>query len=46
MEQQARRRTVPDHVAVRGARTHNLVDVAVDIPRDAVVVFTGVSGSG
>jgi len=33
-------------IAVRGARTHNLKGVDVDLPRDALVVLTGVSGSG
>ncbi|CAN5356006.1 excinuclease ABC subunit UvrA [soil metagenome] len=35
-----------DQLIVRGAREHNLRDVSIEIPRDALVVFTGLSGSG
>lgn len=34
------------HIRVRGAREHNLKNVSADIPRDALVVITGLSGSG
>ncbi|HUY77761.1 MAG TPA: excinuclease ABC subunit UvrA, partial [Ktedonobacterales bacterium] len=35
-----------DHIAVRGAREHNLKNIDVIIPRDQLVVITGLSGSG
>src|SRR2546421_10285070 len=33
-------------IAIRGAREHNLRDVSLDLPRGALICFTGVSGSG
>ncbi len=35
-----------DRLVVRGAREHNLRDVSLDLPRDKLIVFTGLSGSG
>jgi excinuclease ABC subunit A len=35
-----------DWIAVRGARVHNLKNIDVDLPRDSLVVITGLSGSG
>jgi excinuclease ABC subunit A len=37
---------VSDQLVVRGAREHNLKDVSLELPRDALIVFTGLSGSG
>jgi excinuclease ABC subunit A len=35
-----------EHIVIRGAREHNLKDVTVSLPRDRLVVITGLSGSG
>jgi excinuclease ABC subunit A len=37
---------VADRLIVRGAREHNLKNVSLDLPRDSLIVFTGLSGSG
>ena len=34
------------HIAIRGARTHNLKNIDLEIPRNQLVVITGLSGSG
>lgn len=33
-------------ILVRGARTHNLKNIDIDLPRDKLIVITGLSGSG
>ena len=35
-----------DKIIVKGARVHNLINVSLVIPRDKLIVFTGLSGSG
>ena len=37
---------MPKYIEVRGARINNLKNIDVDIPRDRLVVLTGMSGSG
>lgn len=37
---------MPDNIKIRGARAHNLKNIDVDIPRDKLIVITGLSGSG
>ena len=35
-----------DKIVIKGARVHNLKNVSLEIPRDKLIVFTGLSGSG
>ena len=37
---------MPDRLTIRGAREHNLKNVSLSLPREAMIVFTGLSGSG
>ena len=41
-----RLKTAVDKISIRGARTHNLDNVDLELPRDQLIVFTGLSGSG
>ncbi|MDD5062473.1 MAG: hypothetical protein PHN44_09385, partial [Candidatus Marinimicrobia bacterium] len=38
--------TSTEHIIIKGAREHNLKNIDVQIPRDKLVVITGLSGSG
>ncbi len=35
-----------DEIRIRGARTHNLKNISIDLPRNRLTVITGLSGSG
>ena len=37
---------VNDYLKVKGAKEHNLKDISIDIPKNQLVVITGLSGSG
>ena len=41
-----RRRSLDELIRIRGARTHNLKNIDLDLPRDQLIVITGLSGSG
>jgi excinuclease ABC subunit A len=35
-----------DHITIKGAKTHNLKNISLSIPRNKMIIFTGLSGSG
>ena len=35
-----------DYIKIKGARTHNLKNISLDLPRNKLIVITGLSGSG
>jgi len=41
-----KKKTNQDNIIVKGARTHNLKNISVEMPRNKMIVFTGLSGSG
>ena len=36
----------PENIVIKGARVHNLKNIDISVPRDKLIVFTGLSGSG
>ncbi|HAM24364.1 MAG TPA: hypothetical protein DCM51_02220, partial [Actinobacteria bacterium] len=42
----AERVQMRDTLVIKGAREHNLKNISLELPRDALIVFTGLSGSG
>src|SRR6201993_1180644 len=46
MKRETKEKNSQDKIIVKGARTHNLKNITVEMPRNKMVVFTGLSGSG
>lgn len=45
-EKKQTRKTAKEEIVIRGARTHNLKNISLTLPRNAMIAFTGLSGSG